>query len=534
MALSLVTEAPALAGPSGPSVFYAYATGASNVSGCTVLESTPATGCSLAQALTAATLGTKVELETAGASGHYVGNWTVPTVLTLEPGPGVANPILDGTGFTGPVLNLPSVSVTIDNITIENGDDTNPGPAGGPSLGGAIYTYGGTVNISGTSFIGNQAAYGGAIVNASGDQATGVTGTLNIVGSTFTDNIATAGDGGAINSSGGGSNAAGTLHVTGSTFTGNQAERITPIPPFRSEGNGGAIDSSDESTSDGTLTVLNSTFSSNTATEGGGAIDAADGGGAGSASVTGSTFTSNSAIDGGAINNADNAGIGTLTVTTSTFVNNTASEDGGAINNGDRGGTIGHGTAIVSTSTLYANTASDGGGIDTGGDGSINTALTATATTFDANVATAIGVPGDSINNSYGGGASDTAFVAADIFNGNCAPGNLIERGLQRRVGHDLRALRHRRPWEPESFGTPHTRQQRWADPDDTPPRGRPGHRGHPVHHDVALPAGHRPARGHHRGPSACVTPEPSSRPWRWTRSPSPPNRPGWLGLRPR
>ena len=217
--------------------------------------------------------------------------------------------------------------------------------------------------------------------------------------------------------------------MSNSLFTGNEAEES---PPSGSEGNGGAIDNGDESGQLRDPDRVGLDLQPNTAALGGGAIDSADGGGSGTAQVSSSTFTSNTAIDGGGIDSADNAGIGDAHRTASTFANNTATIDGGGINSVDRGGSLGSGTAVVSTSTFYANSAIDGGAIDNGSDASSNAALTATATTFDAN--TAASLIGPPSTTPTAAAATDTVYVAADIFDGTCArrvPGH--GRGLQRR-----------------------------------------------------------------------------------------------------
>jgi len=75
---------------------------------------------------------------TSSIATHYVGNWAplTGTALTIQPATGIFNPILDGTGSHGAVLTLNDVSLTATALTIENGDNTSAGPAGGPSLGG--------------------------------------------------------------------------------------------------------------------------------------------------------------------------------------------------------------------------------------------------------------------------------------------------------------------------------------------------------------------------------------------------------------
>ena len=122
----------------------------------------------------------------------------------------------------------------------------------------------------------------------------------------------------------------GTLSVINSTLSGNSAA------------NGGGISNY------GTLSILNSTLSGNPANYGGGIYND------GTLSVINSTLSGNSAQDdGGGIYN-----YGTLSVLNSTLSGNSAQGDGGGIFN-DSGGTL-----SVLNSTLSSNSASDGGGID--------------------------------------------------------------------------------------------------------------------------------------------------------------------------
>ncbi|MGA3220763.1 MAG: hypothetical protein ABSE77_17075, partial [Acidimicrobiales bacterium] len=494
MALTLVTEAPATA--SGATL-YAYANGTGTPAGCPP-EGTPSTGCSLLEAITRAVAGDTIELATAGST-PYIGNWTIDTTgtsaaspITIEPASG-STAVLDGndgsatncttTSCAGPVLTIGRTNVVYvdisglaaNGLTIENGDNSTPTPAGPPgsgagsgteALGGGIdNTWGGVLTVTDTLFQDNTANFGGAIINANGDDVG--TGTLTVIGSTFTDNHAVTGDGGAINSAGGGAGATGTLTVTGSTFTGNTATGTTVA-----HGDGGAIDNGDESSSNGTMTVSSSTFTDNTAVDGaaidngdnggnggssgtpntvtgstftgnsanggtatqgdGAAIDNADLGGHGYLTVTNSTFMSNTAVsdaasapaNGGALDNADNAGNGHVTVSGSTFDDNTtnanssgANANGSAIDNADEGGT---GTLTVSASTFDGNSGenaafgSHGGAIDNADDGGTGT-LTVTAATFDNNTAS----DGSAIDNDDFGGTGAVA-VAADIFTGSC------------------------------------------------------------------------------------------------------------------
>ncbi|KAG5177548.1 hypothetical protein JKP88DRAFT_248761 [Tribonema minus] len=222
--------------------------------------------------------------------------------------------------------------------------------------GGAICEYGSSFNCSASMFINNSAYLGGAIYTEPSD--------FSCSASTFTDNY--AGFGGAIYSSAG-------FHCSASTFTFNTAE-----------GGGAAIASTASIYFDGTFrdtsTCSNSKFAFNTA---------AGLGGTGGAiynevnfTCSGSSFTNNTANEGGAIYNT---GDGNVTCSDSTFIANNA-VSGGAImnaqlfscsnssftsNTGESGGAIYNNDASFTCigSTLTSNTARDfGGAIRTTGD----------------------------------------------------------------------------------------------------------------------------------------------------------------------
>ena len=124
----------------------------------------------------------------------------------------------------------------------------------------------------------------------------------------------------------------GTLVVQSSTLTGNSAPAATGT-------SGGAIDNS------GALTVRWSTFSANTAQEGGGIFNQK------TATIIGSTFTGNQATiyGGGALLNA----AGSETVARDTFTGNSG-PGGGAIDNDT--------TLSIRNSTFYGNTGGSNGG----------------------------------------------------------------------------------------------------------------------------------------------------------------------------
>jgi hypothetical protein len=184
--------------------------------------------------------------------------------VTIEPAPGVTNPILDG-GGTNTVLTVANnMYLVIDGVTIQHGGNFGSGIAN---------DSGGTLSVTGSTFTGNNSAhsdhvFGGAIENGFNSG----TGTLTVNDSTFASNFAY--DGGAIDN--GGDGGSGTLTVNDSTFTGNSARDT-----------GGAIDNAD--TGIGTVTVTGSTFTSNTANRGG-AISNVESGGTGSAVVAADIF----------------------------------------------------------------------------------------------------------------------------------------------------------------------------------------------------------------------------------------------------
>ncbi len=146
------------------------------------------------------------------------------------------------------------------------------------------------------------------------------------------------------------SGSGGTVTVSNSTLSSNRAEG----------GVGGAIFSSS-----GTMTVNNSTLSANSAGNGGG-ISSRDGD---SVTVSNSTLSGNSAHVGGGIYSY-NSGI--VTVINSTLSGNSANLYGGSIY--QDGGTV-----TVSSSTLSDNQAgTSGGGISSKGDGATFTTISST------------------------------------------------------------------------------------------------------------------------------------------------------------
>ena len=182
-------------------------------------------------------------------------------------------------GFQGAITNFGSMTVanavfSANSVAIVNGgigtlDVTNSVFDGNSSVTSGAINNAGTLTVSNSEFSSNTAGYGGAISND---------GAMSVSGSTFTNNIATSGSatglgGGAIYSNSGTQ----ATSIADSTFTGNAETG--------GGGGGGAV-----SNRSGSMTVTNSTFTSNTGLAGGGAIS-----NRGSLSITRSTFTGNSA-----------------------------------------------------------------------------------------------------------------------------------------------------------------------------------------------------------------------------------------------
>lgn len=182
-----------------------------------------------------------------------------------------------------------------------------------------------TLSITGSSFSNNSSLYQGVVVLNMGD--------VNIRESNFTSNSAILYEGG-MKRQGGVIFNAGNASVADSVFTANSSEL------------GGAIINVWNSI----VSIRESSFMNNAATEGG-AID-----NYGRASIRGSIFTGNSATeDGGAIDG--NSKHVVLTVTDSVFIGNSAGDEGGAIRNSEDS------EVEVSQSMFRDNSAEDGGAI---------------------------------------------------------------------------------------------------------------------------------------------------------------------------
>jgi predicted outer membrane repeat protein len=327
------------------------------------------------------------------------------------------------------------VTLSLNRLTVAHGYTV--------SSGGGIYSYGGTLNVSSSTFSGNTAISGGGGIriagvvtvsnsifednHAGGGTASGggiMGGLVTVSNSIFSDNSASD-DGGGIRAIG--------LIVSNSTFSGNsagngggiyaQGEATVSNSTF-SDNNGGAI-----GVFHCTLTVSNSTFSGNSASSGGG-INDVDGD---YLTVSNSTFTGNKANYGGG-GGINAILIGEATVDTCVFSNNSARFNGGGIyvdiwgavsvsqstfseNSAGSGGGISnnspYGQMTTSNSTFLGNRAEwEGSGIS-----NLHGALTVSNSTFSGNgpYSSARGSRGGGIANLHGG----TVTLTNSTFSGN-------------------------------------------------------------------------------------------------------------------
>jgi hypothetical protein len=276
--------------------------------------------------------------------------------------------VATGLGFTGDdagdgggIFNDAAGTLTISGTTISGGE---------ADLGGGVYNNGGHVTITSSTLSDSLAEQGGGLLNTDG-------GTVNITGSTIMGNEATYEAGGGI------CNENSTLTITSSTVFGNAADTY-----------GGGI----TNYADGTLTISSTVVQGNTAFGDGGGIfnftgatltinngssitsnttEDILGGGLcnyqGTANITSSTFSGNNNAYGFGGGAADFDG--TLNLTGATFSNNYAELGGALYVIGD--------TVTIASGTFSSNEALEGGAIyqDSG------SSLVVSASTLQGNVA---------------------------------------------------------------------------------------------------------------------------------------------------
>jgi predicted outer membrane repeat protein len=285
------------------------------------------------------------------------------------------------------VFDLSAVTVNMSNLKIANAN------VSGSSFGGAISMSDGNLTLTNVFFSNNRAISGGAIYESQG--------TLSVVNSNFSGNIAgIGGDGGAI------LNGSGSLSVIDSVFNNNSAVNgggaiattsgatiINSTFSGNSAPLGGAIENSLAD-----LTVGNCVFDNNSSTFGGGAIAAF-----GSTDIFNSTFSNNKAPGASSLGGAvyfQSAG-GALIITESTLFNNSSNFDGGAAY-------ILDGPVTLRNVTISGNSAKNNGG------GIVITDTIQTPTMANLNNVTIANNLADSDNdgNGDGGGIFRSAGIA--------------------------------------------------------------------------------------------------------------------------
>ena len=251
-----------------------------------------------------------------------------------------------------PICTSP-IDVTIDSVAIRYGYNSQPYGAVDFS-----YTGGGIdwcANGSGSTFtLSNSVVSDNTNVNAYGgglnvDSSNATNFAVNITNDTFQNNrtltTVNTGTGGAINLFGSGL----TVNVTNSIFTSNSTTNATS--------GGGAIFF--RPTTNSSLSVSGSTFSSNTAPGIGGAIATATYGAGTTVSIQNSQFTGNKATNsfGGALDlDSTNPNTTPFSLSHLTITNNTAGISGGGVY-------VGNSNVSMSNSLIVGNSAPTGSGI---------------------------------------------------------------------------------------------------------------------------------------------------------------------------
>src|ERR1035437_7396101 len=253
----------------------------------------------------------KVRLEIAAVLGLIA---VAGVVLFAPRAPLASGPIIVNTTADPGTSAECSMRGAIENANSKSTNPTDSNCAAGSGTDTIIFSVSGTITIGSTLPAIANTSPGSLTIDGTGQSITvsgaSLYGVLVVnTGATLNLNDLTIADGYGASVGGGGIRNRGTLTVTDSTFSGNSA----------SEFYGGGIYNAG-----GTLTVTNSTFSGNSASAGG-----AIGGGGGLVTVTNSTFSGNSSSDGGG---AIYYNLGGLTLTTTTFSGSAIANEGTTLN----------------------------------------------------------------------------------------------------------------------------------------------------------------------------------------------------------
>jgi predicted outer membrane repeat protein len=218
-----------------------------------------------------------------------IGGTATGTPIPTAPAPCSQGSNIDGSGAG---IYVRDGKLHVIDVGFSNNHAASPGPDVG---GGAIYAVGSLdVTVVGSRFIGNSGSNGGAIGSLNSD--------LTLVNDSFTTNMATG-------------NGANSVNPATCSVDGGQ---------IGNGGNAGAV--AIDGGSDGTATVCGCLFSSNSAGALGGALFRTADGAMQSVNIDQTTFDSNTAVQGGGAMYIHNCN---LNVTASTVSNNSAPGAGG-------------------------------------------------------------------------------------------------------------------------------------------------------------------------------------------------------------
>ncbi len=400
---------------------------------------------------------------------------TTGTVTITGPNVGVT---VSGDGLSRVFEVEAGVTASISGMTITGGS----APGGSVISGGGLANYGGTTTLTNCTVSGNSASVGGGLYTNSAGTTTLTNctisgnsaewdGGLENVGTTTLRNCTVSGNSAAVVGGGLGNFFGGTMTLTNCTVSGNSA----------TGGGGGVVNSASS------LTVEHSTFDANHAVFGGAVENTTDYSDnvpePDHIALLDSSFTGNSAGDtGGAVSNSGGSGsisgcqfsgnragstggggisvyAGALTIANTTIAGNSSAGEGGGLlvfsgngfqlatatltnctvsgNSAVAGGGISNlGTLSVANSNISKNEAlgnAAGGGFGGGIEDDSSGVLTVSGSTFDANLASAVGPNDPIVSPSYvfaSGGAIDLnlastglATITSSRFVGNEAKG---------------------------------------------------------------------------------------------------------------
>ncbi len=369
-----------------------------------------------------------------GSPFTYSGINTENFALTIN-GAGAGMTFLDDGGANTRVLLINNIAVapstnadiTIQNLTIQNGNQLNGLGGGLRVLSPPDVTIDSTVTIENCEFSGNSvSAFSSGGVTGGGAHITG--GNVTLTNNIFTNNSATntadAATGGGVTVTA----TAGDITLTNNTFNSNSASGGS------AQGGGSRV-----AAIAGTVTLTNNIFTNNTVTNPF-SSQSAVGGGADIGGVT--VILTDNTFDGNTVSSSSSSGGqgggvsvqsgGTVTLTNNAFDNNsvTSTSGGGIIFGGGAYVNV-PGNIGLTNNTFTNNSADNSSGLAAGGGAFVQPGgnVTLTNNTFTLNSTSASGV--EPFFNGDGGGLFALGFVDTSIINiyNNIVFGNIAVTG---------------------------------------------------------------------------------------------------------